>query len=126
MDFAVVSLEMRSLGDERIFPGDTIMRKCKNAEGIQSMTLWKLGWDHLKGTKDVLFPVSVLLLAWIPLRFTQGVVLGRAPLNVPFPFLPDHNDGVICSPAAWQKRHPSSMVPWLFDLGQDQRHIVKS
>ena len=56
MDFAVVSLEMRSLGDERIFPGDTIMRKCKNAEGIQSMTLWKLGWDHLKGTKDVLFP----------------------------------------------------------------------
>lgn len=57
MNFVVVSLEMRSLGDERIFPGDTIIRKCKNAEGIRSMTLWKLGWDHLKGTtKGVLFP----------------------------------------------------------------------
>lgn len=57
MDFAVVSLEMRSLGVERVFPGETIMRRCKNAEGIQNMTLWKLGWDHLRGiTKDVLFP----------------------------------------------------------------------
>lgn len=59
MDFAVVSLEMRSLGVERIFPGDIIMRRCKNAEGIQSITLWKLGWDHLRGTtKDVLFPLD--------------------------------------------------------------------
>lgn len=70
--------------------------------------------------------MTVLLLVWIPLGLKQGVVLGRAPLNVPFPSLPDDKDGVICSPAAWQEGHPSSMVPQLFDLGQGQRHRVKS
>jgi hypothetical protein len=38
MDFTIVplkSLEMRSLDVERlVFPRDTIIRKCKNAEGI--------------------------------------------------------------------------------------------
>lgn len=70
--------------------------------------------------------MTVLLLVWIPLRFKQGVVLGGAPLNVPFPSLPDHSDGVICSPEAWQERHLSSMAPQLFDLGQGKRHRIKS
>lgn len=59
MDFAVASFvnQIPECQELRGFPGNTIIRKCKNAEGIQSMTLWKLGWDHLKGTtKDAPFP----------------------------------------------------------------------
>lgn len=76
MDSTIVSLaslEMKTQDVERleVFPRDPVMRECKNAVGIRSMTLWKLGWGHLKGTiKDVLFtPMAVLLLWWISLKF---------------------------------------------------------
>lgn len=85
MNFVVISLEMRSLSIERIFPGDTIMRKNKNAEGIQSMTVETgLGLSQRNNKGCSVPPVTVLLLLWIALKFKEGVILGRALLNVPF------------------------------------------
>lgn len=64
--------------------------------------------------------MTVLLLVWIPLGLKQGVVLGRAPLNVPLPSL------LTTAMGLFAPLQPSSAVPQLSDLGQGQRHRGKS
>lgn len=72
MDCVVISLEIRSLSIEMIFPLDTIIRKSKNAEGIQSMTVeTELGPSQRNNKGCSVPPVTVLLLLWIALKFKE-------------------------------------------------------
>lgn len=93
------------------FPREAVMRNCKNAEGIWSTTLWKLGWDRLKGTiKDLLFaPTTVLLLLWIPLKFKWGVALAGFHGMCQFPLV-DHSTGADTLP--WSLVRRAYLFKW--------------
>lgn len=77
---------MRSPGVElRVFPENTIIRKCKNAEGIPKHDFVETGLGpSQRNNKGGSIPPSDCGSPVDSLRFKGRVVLGRAPLNVPF------------------------------------------